>query len=163
MLPGTSAADLRSRLESGKTFTWLKRHLTPKEQADVNRLGIPGVGFQPEQRRLYPLGALTAHVVGFSDVDNKGIAGVEQYFDNALRSFPQNGMSAPLKLSLDSRVQFAVREELQRAMVDFKTKGAAGIVMDAKTGEVIAMVSVPDFDPNHVGDAPADGRPVLCR
>ena len=158
VLPGTSAADLRSRLESGKTFTWLKRHLTPKEQADVNRLGIPGVGFQPEQRRLYPLGALTAHVVGFSDVDNKGIAGVEQYFDNALRSFPQNGMSAPLKLSLDTRVQFAVREELQRAMVDFKTKGAAGIVMDAKTGEVIAMVSVPDFDPNRVGEAPADAR-----
>ncbi len=158
LLPGITQPELRSRLESGKNFAWLKRHLTPKEQADVNRLGIPGVGFQQEQRRLYPLGALTAHVVGYSDVDNKGIAGIEQYFDNALRAFPQSGLSAPLKLSLDIRVQFAVREELLRAMTEFRTKGAAGIVMSAATGEILALVSVPDFDPNRVGEASPDAR-----
>jgi cell division protein FtsI (penicillin-binding protein 3) len=158
VLPGVPQAELRAKLESGRTFVWLKRHLTPKEQADVNRLGLPGIGFQQEQRRLYPLGALAAHVVGFSDIDNKGIAGVEQFFDNALRAFPQSGLVAPLKLGLDTRVQFAVREELLRALVDFNAKGAAGIVMNAHTGEIVAMVSVPDFDPNRAGEAAADSR-----
>ena len=158
VLPDLPVAELRSKLESARTFVWLKRHLTPKEQADVNRLGLPGIGFQQEQRRMYPHGALTAHVVGFSDIDNKGLAGVEQFFDNAMRAFPQSGLAAPLKLSLDTRVQHAVREELLRAMVDFNAKGAAGLVMDANTGELIALVSVPDFDPNRVGEASADSR-----
>ena len=158
VVPGLNQAELQAKLESGRTFVWIKRHLTPKEQADVNRLGIPGVGFQQEQRRMYPLGNLTAHAVGFSDVDNRGIAGIEQYFDPALRAFPQSGLSAPLKLSLDVRVQFVVREELLRAVKEFKALGASGIVLDAQTGEIVAMVSVPDFDPNRAADAPADHR-----
>ena len=158
VLPDLSLTDVRAKLGSGRSFVWLKRHLTPKEQADVNRLGIPGIGFQAEQRRMYPLGSLTSHVVGFADVDNRGIAGVEQYFDGALRAFPQSGISTPLRLSLDVRAQFAVREELLRGMADFRAKGLSGIVMDARTGEVVAMVSVPDFDPNRAGDTDPDTR-----
>jgi cell division protein FtsI (penicillin-binding protein 3) len=158
VMPNLNEAEVRTKLASGRSFVWLKRHLTPKEQADINRLGIPGLGFQHEQRRMYPLGALTSHVVGFSDIDNKGIAGIEQFFDGALRAFPQSGLNNALRLSLDSRVQFAVREELLRGMADFRAKGVTGIVMDAKTGELVAMVSVPDFDPNRAGETDPDAR-----
>lgn len=157
-VPDLNEAEVRNKLASGRSFVWLKRHLTPKEQADVNRLGLPGIGFQQEQRRMYPLGALTSHVVGFSDIDNKGIAGIEQYFDGALRAFPQSGINNALRLSIDSRVQFAVREELLRGMADFRAKGVTGIVMDARSGELVAMVSVPDFDPNRAGDTDPDAR-----
>ena len=156
VLPDLGQAILERRLGSPKRFIWLKRNLTPREQDAVNRLGIPGLYFRTEQRRIYPQGRLTAHVTGFTNVDNRGIAGIEKAFDERLRQpAPED---SELALALDLRVQHALRDELNRAVGMFRPIGAAGLVLDARTGEVLAMVSLPDFDPNRPGAAPAAAR-----
>ncbi|MEX0921914.1 MAG: penicillin-binding protein 2 [Rhodovibrionaceae bacterium] len=153
VLPEFSASELTARLGADRSFVWLKRNLTPRQQAEVNALGIPGLYFLREQSRVYPQGALAAHIVGFNNVDNRGIAGLEQSFDDLLR-----GSSTPLQLSIDIRVQHVLTRELQAAMQEFQGIGAAGLVMDAKTGEILAMTSLPSFDPGAPGEAPADAR-----
>jgi len=145
VLPELDPAKIYAELTSAKSFVWLKRHLTPRQQYDVNRLGIPGFQFEHEERRFYPFGNLAAHVVGYtSSFDNTGLGGVEHALDGSLKEHHE-----PLQLSLDARVQFVLRDELARVVQEFSAKGAAGIIMDARTSEVVAMVSLPDFDPNH--------------
>lgn len=153
LLPGTSRGALLARLTSDRSFVWLNRHLTPRAQAAIHNLGIPGIGFRSEQRRVYPHGALAAHAVGFTDVDNQGLAGIEQGLDAELR-----GRTGPLRLSLDIRVQHVLRDELADAIKTFRAIGAAGTVMDIATGEILALVSLPDFDPNRVAESSADAR-----
>jgi cell division protein FtsI (penicillin-binding protein 3) len=153
VLPDLSQAEVRAKLSTDRGFIWLKRNLTPREQYRVNRLGIPGLYFEREQRRFYPHGGLTAHCVGFTDVDNKGLAGIEQSFDEVLR-----GRSEPLALSLDLRVQHVLAQELAAAMREFAAIGAAGLVMDASSAEVLAMVSLPEFDPDRPGMATPEAR-----
>jgi len=153
VLPGLSESEIRARLSTDRSFTWLKRDLTPRQQYEVNRLGLPGLHFQREQRRVYPHGSLTAHVVGFTDIDTNGLAGIEMSFDDVLR-----GATEPLQLSLDLRVQHILARELSAAMTEFQGIGAAGLVMDARSGEVLAMVSLPSFDPDHPGGASDDAR-----
>src|SRR6266851_1155962 len=157
-LPQLNPAELRAKLTSGKSFVWIKRHLTPRQQFEVNRLGIPGLQFEHEERRVYPYGDLAAHVVGFCGIDNNGLAGIERALDGTVK-----GQGGPIQLSLDARVQFILHEELAKVISDFSAKGAAGIVMDVRTGEVIAMVSLPDFDPNHpamtgLNQSPAEAK-----
>jgi cell division protein FtsI (penicillin-binding protein 3) len=144
--PSLNSDEIYAKLTSGKSFVYIKRHLTPREQYEVNQLGIAGVQFRHEERRVYPDGKLTAHVVGYTGIDNSGFAGVERGLDDALKD-----RRDPLQLSLDLRIQYVLREELQRVIDDFTAKGAAGLIMDVNTGEVLAMVSLPDFDPNHPG------------
>ena len=153
VLPQLDLEVIRARLGSAKQFVYLARNITPKEQLAVNNLGIPGVYFQQTERRRYPQGRIAAHVVGAVDVDAKGVAGVERFFDQRLREDPE-----PLRLSIDIRVQAAVRDELSKSMAEFRAIGACGIVMDVRTGEVIAMVSLPDFDANKQGAATNDER-----
>jgi len=141
------------RLQSDKKFIYLERQITPREQLAINNLGIPGIDFQPTQQRHYPLGRTAAQVLGGVDVDEIGVAGVEAFFDKRLRE-----NTSPMRLSLDARVQAVVREELQTAMNTFQAIGACGIVMDVNTGEVLAMVSLPDYDANQFRTAPADDR-----
>ncbi|HEX3885776.1 MAG TPA: penicillin-binding protein 2 [Stellaceae bacterium] len=148
VLPNLDAIRVYADLTSDKKFVYLKQRLTPQEHYDVNRLGIPGFMFESGWRRYYPFGSLAAHVVGYTDSDNKGRSGVERGLDKRL-----NEHTGPLRLSLDARVQFVLRDELVRVVQDFDAKGAAGIIMDVHTGEVVAMVSLPDFDPNHPGAA----------
>jgi cell division protein FtsI (penicillin-binding protein 3) len=148
VLPDVGEDVLRSRLTSDKSFVYLRRNLTPRQEYEVNRLGIPGLGFQREDRRIYPEGSTLAHVLGFSDIDNHGLAGIERSFDQSLRAGGE-----PLQLSIDIRLQQMVREELAAAVQKFTAIGGAGMVMDARSGEVLAMVSLPDFDPNHPGTA----------
>ncbi|MEE8279092.1 MAG: penicillin-binding protein 2 [Alphaproteobacteria bacterium] len=152
-LPELSRADVLGKLTSARSFVWLRRHLTPRQQYAVNRLGIPGLYFQREERRVYPHGRLAPHVLGFAGIDNKGLAGVEKSFDEVLR-----GGTKPLVLSLDVRLQHLLRQELRAAMVNFRALGAAGIILNAHTGEVAAMVSLPDFDPNNPGAQPPNAR-----
>lgn len=156
VLPGLSPAAPRERLATGRAFVWLKRNLTPSQQAAVNDLGIPGLHFRNEQRRIYPHGPLESHVLGFTDVDGNGISGIEKFFDQDLRDRGPQGRA--LQLSLDSRVQHVLRDELTAAIVRFRAIGAAGLVMDADTGEILALTSLPDFDPNHPTAAPALSR-----
>jgi len=144
VFPTLGAAEVYARLTSGKSFVWIRRHLTPAEQFDVNQLGIPGLDFEHEERRVYPDGGLTSHVVGYTGIDNAGFAGVERALADVLR-----GRREPLQLSLDVRLQYILREELQRVIDDFTAKGGAGLIMDVNTGEIVAMESLPDFDPNH--------------
>lgn len=143
VLPDLSEAEVLAKLTSERSFVWLKRHLTPRQQFEVNRLGIPGFQFEREERRVYPDGNLVSHVLGYSGIDNKGLAGIERGFDDILKE-----RKAPLQLSIDLRLQNIMHEELSRAVQDFTAIGGAGIVMDVRTGEVLALVSLPDFDPN---------------
>lgn len=151
VLPDVNPAETAAKLSSDRRFVWLKRNLTPREQQEVNSLGIPGLHFQDEWKRIYPQGPLTAHAVGFTDVDDHGIAGIERSFDDVLR-----GGRDPLRLAIDLRVQHIVREELLHQITTFSAIGGAGVVLDANTGETIAMVSLPDFDPNVPGQMDPD-------
>lgn len=153
ILPDMDADDVRARLTAGKTFVYLRRNLTPRQQYDVNALGVPGLHFEKGERRVYPHGSLVAHVVGMTDIDNKGIAGVERFFENRLTS-----QSEPLALSIDLGIQTVVRAELQKAVTQFSALGATGMVADVLTGELLAMVSLPDFDPN---DPPAGNSEAM--
>lgn len=155
-LPELPAGEVQAKLASGKSFVWLKRGLTPREQYEVNRLGIPGLYFHNEQRRVYPQGSLAVHVLGYTDIDGKGISGVEQHFDEQLRDPSRTG--DPLELSIDIRVQHVVRDEIAKAVEFFNAIGGGGIVLDVYTGEVIAMVSLPDFDPAEPGSASKESR-----
>ncbi len=153
VLPDVKEETILARLVSEKGFVYIRRNITPRQEWDVNRLGIPGISFQREDRRIYPQGPELAHVLGFSDVDNHGLAGVEKYYDTQLR-----GGTDPVELSIDIRIQHIVRDEVMAAMAEFQAIGGAGMVMDSRTGEILSMVSLPDFDPNDPGDAPDDAR-----
>jgi cell division protein FtsI (penicillin-binding protein 3) len=143
-LPDLSPGEIRTKLASGRSFAYLKRSLTPRQEYAVNNLGIPGVEFSPEERRIYPLGDLAAHAVGYCGIDNIGEAGIERGLNPAIK-----GKGEPVALALDARVQFVLKDELQHVIDQFGAKGAAGIIMNVHTGEIVAMASLPDFDPNH--------------
>ncbi|MDR3532556.1 MAG: penicillin-binding protein 2 [Rhodopila sp.] len=153
VLPRLDLTETAERLKRDKKFIYLAREITPREEQAINNLGIPGVDFLPTQHRQYPLGRTAAQVLGGVDVDQSGFAGVEKYFDERLRTNPE-----PLRLSIDLQVQAAVREELATAMDTFEAIGGCGIVMDVRTGEVLAMVSLPDYDANFVRTSPAEDR-----
>ena len=146
VLPELSEAEVYEKLNSGRSFVWIKRHLTPKQMWQVNALGLPGLKFKEEEKRVYPNGSLASHSLGYVDVDGNGIAGIEHFFNNRLND--PSLASDPLRLSIDVRVQHALADELLHAVKKFSAKGAAGVVMDVKTGEVLALSSLPDFDPN---------------
>jgi len=135
---------LRERLSSDRAFVWIERGLTPKERQAVFDLGLPGLAFREEPKRVYPRGHLGAHVVGFTDVDLNGSAGAERAFNDDLAA--EN--APPKALSIDMRVQFALADELQNGMERFQAQSNAGVVLNIKTGEIIAMASLPNFDPN---------------
>jgi cell division protein FtsI (penicillin-binding protein 3) len=152
VLPDINAPKLAEKLRHGRRFVRIKRELTPKQQAEIHELGQPGLGFIEEYRRVYPAGATAGHVVGFVNVDNQGLAGIEKFIDDN----PQLAMSGPenplgeqaVKTSLDLGVQHVVREELVTSMRTFKAKAATGLVIDVQSGEVLSLVSLPDYDPN---------------
>ena len=152
LLPGIDLGATARKLASGKSFVWIRRALTPRQVHAVNRLGEPGLAFLPAERRLYPPSGLAAHVVGFTGVDHRGLAGIEARFDERLRTAP----TAPLALSLDLRFQHVVREELENAMTRFSATGAAAVVLDAGSAEVLALVSLPAFDPHDSRTAAGD-------
>ena len=160
VLPDVDARELREKLNTRRGFIWVKREITPRQQAEVHRLGIPGVGFLPENKRVYPNGTAAAHVLGFANVDNVGIAGIEKYIDTqGLQDLNGAGFALegtdlkPVELAIDLRAQHAMRDELGKALDKYKAKAAAGTIVDVTTGEVIALVSLPDFDPNNPVDA----------
>lgn len=159
VLPDLNPQVLHRRLSSGSGFAWLKREVTPRQMQEIHRLGIPGVGFRTEKRRFYPGGNTASHVVGHVNVDNQGIAGMEKYVDDSgYRAIQAAGLATgadlePVRLSVDLRVQHILRDELAAAMEKYKAIAAGGVILDVRTGEVIAMASLPDYDPNNPVDA----------
>lgn len=137
------------KLKDDKTFIWIKRHLTPSEQQELQDQGIPGIYFIKDEKRVYPHGNLFSHVLGYVDIDGNGLAGIEKYFDKDLAS----NTNQLLKLSLDIRVQEILREELINQVKNHNAIGGSGLVMDIHTGEVISMVSLPDYDPHTIESA----------
>lgn len=154
LFPESSYGEFLEKLEGKGRFVWLRRHLTPRQQYEVNRLGIPGVGFEHDERRLYPEGSEVAQVIGYADIDSHGIAGIEESFDNYLGQGTE-----PLRLSVDIRLQHILHREVAQQVEEFNAKGGGGLIMDTNTGEILAMVSLPDFDPEQPGAAAAKPDP----
>ena len=158
-LPDLDTAEARTRLSSRKGFVWLKREITPKQQQDIHKLGIPGIGFLRENKRVYPTGASVAHLIGLVNTDNQGIAGMEKWLDNNgladlhRAGFATDRLQKPVELSIDLRVEHALRDELLKAKDKYKAKAASGLVSNVRTGEIVALVSLPDFDPNSPKEA----------
>jgi cell division protein FtsI (penicillin-binding protein 3) len=149
VLPSVNAAELREKLKQGRRFVSIKRELSPNQQAEVHELGVPGLGFVDEYRRVYPVGSTACHVVGHVDTDNRGLAGIEQFIDENPQLSMASTSGESVTLSLDLGVQHVLHEELAAALNMYQAKAAAGIVIDAHSGEVVGMASLPDYDPNH--------------
>ena len=150
VLPGIDQRGLLSGLnDKTRRFVWIKRGMTPAEAAKVHDLGLPGLSFRDELRRVYPAGEDAGHVLGFVDVDNRGAGGIERYIDaqNLFDLTDGAGRSdrPPLALSLDLAVQHSLHAELEQAIGDYHAAAAAGLVLDVQTGEVLADVSLPDY------------------
>jgi len=159
VLPDLDATEVRERLSSKRGFVWLKREISAQQQSEIHRLGIPGVGFLTENKRVYPNGPVVSHEIGHVNIDNQGIAGIEKWLDGqGLAALHMAGLTAdqvqrPVRLAVDLRVQFALREELVAAREKFKAIAAAGIIADVNTGEIVALASEPDYDPNNPREA----------
>jgi cell division protein FtsI (penicillin-binding protein 3) len=157
-LPDLKTKELRERLSSKRGFVWLKRDITPEQQREIYRQGLPGIGFLNENKRDYPNGAEVSHLLGRVDIDNQGIAGIEKWLDGQglmalhMAGLASDRLQTPVQLALDLRVQHALRDELVAARTKFHAIAAAGIVLNVRTGEIVSMVSEPDFDPNEPQD-----------
>lgn len=153
IFPEMEADTLYARLDSDRRFMWLRRYLSPEQEQQVHDLGEPGLLFGPREMRLYPNGRLAAHILGGAGFGQEavnaaeviGVAGVEAVFDDSLRD---PGRTVPLQLSIDLSVQAGLEEVLAGGMALMNARGAAAVLMDAHSGEIIAMASLPDFDPN---------------
>jgi cell division protein FtsI (penicillin-binding protein 3) len=151
---GFDVKGLRQKLmQPNRAFVWLKREVSPAEREAIHNLGIPGIGFRVETKRVYPMGRLASHVLGYVDLDSKGIAGIEKFLDDQGALYTaslaeDNTRAMPAVLSIDIRVQHALADELARGITKFHAKAGGAIVLDVKSGEVLGLVSMPDFNPN---------------
>jgi cell division protein FtsI (penicillin-binding protein 3) len=146
LMPERSEAEYFSMLRSDKNFFYLRRRASPDVVEAVNALGEPGISLDREPERLYPQTILAAHVIGFTNIDGHGAYGAERAFDKRLSDPASRG--EPVQLSISMRVQQVLEHELQDAMTHFSAIGAAGVVMDVHTGEILAMTSLPAMNPN---------------
>jgi cell division protein FtsI (penicillin-binding protein 3) len=158
-MPDLDGKELHERLASKRGFVWLKREITPAQQRDIYRLGIPGIGFLTENKRVYPNGSAVSQVIGLVNIDNQGIAGMEKWLDGqGLAALHMAGLATdrlqrPVQLALDLRAQYALREELIKAREKYKAIAAAGLILNVNTGEVVSLVSEPDYNPNNPREA----------
>jgi cell division protein FtsI (penicillin-binding protein 3) len=160
-LPGLNVGELQAKLRGKSRFVWIKRGLTPKDAAAIYNLGQPGLTLSEERQRYYPAGANVAHVLGQTNVDNLGLNGIEKVLDKTynLAAGADTPRGLPkLRTTLDLRLQHALRDELLAAQDFFGAKAAAGVLMNVNTGEVLALSSLPDYDPNRREGAQAEGR-----
>ena len=163
IFPDLEAEKLIKQFTGGRKFLWIKKKISPEQQQAVFDIGEPGLLFGPREMRLYPNGRLAAHILGGASFGREGVhsaevigvAGVEKAMDSTLRDPARNG--APVQLSIDLTVQSAIRQVLYGGMKLMNAKGATAVLMEINSGEVISMVSLPDFDPNDRPDLPTTG------
>ncbi len=148
ILPELKLKSTQTKLNSERSFVYIKRNITPSEQFEINKLGYPAFKFEQAEYRVYPQGRLFSHILGYVDIDNKGIAGLELSFNKELMESKK-----PKKTSLDMRVQEAVHSQLKKDMDEYDATAAIAAVMDVNSGEILAMVSLPDFDANELNKA----------
>ena len=157
LLPKLNAAqrkDLLPRLaDRSKRFVWIAREVPAARAAKIRALKHPALAFRREWRRTWPHGAVVGHIVGYTDVDGRGLAGIERKFNSRL-----NDDRAPLRLSIDIRVQMALRDVIAATVRKFRAKGGSALMLDVRTGELLGMVSWPDFEPSAPGKAPKTAR-----
>lgn len=148
LFPDVSYGALLQKLQSKKRFVWVKRDVTPEEQEKILQAGYPGLSFKQETQRVYPQDALTSHVVGTTGSEMQGLSGIEASFDGLLKD-----KSDELRLTIDVRLQHALRQEMLEVIERHKAKGGAGVIMDVNSGEVLSIVSLPDFNPYYYNEA----------
>jgi cell division protein FtsI (penicillin-binding protein 3) len=156
LMPERSAAEYKRILTADKNFVYLQRRAVPELVKAVNALGDPGIAFAREPERLYPQTQLAAHILGWTDMDGVGVAGMERVLDRKL--LDPNSRGTPIALSIDSRVQAAMESELGAAMTKHQAEGGTGIVLDVRTGELLALASFPTFNPNAAGKSSPDAQ-----
>ena len=156
LMPDRDEAAYFAMLRSNRPFFYLRRRAAPGLVEAVNAIGEPGLAIEREPDRLYPQTTLAAHVIGYTDVDGKGVAGIEWALNDRLADAGTRGQ--PVQLSISSKVQQALEHELLGAMTTFSAIGAAGVVLDIHTGEVLAMTSLPQLNPNAAGQGSVEAR-----
>jgi cell division protein FtsI (penicillin-binding protein 3) len=145
IFPDLEAKTLLKKItRKNKRFVWIKRNLTPQERRKIDALGLPGFKYRVEIKRYYPQANLLAHLLGTTDRDNKGISGLELFYNDYL-----SNNSSSLQLTIDVRLQYILRDEIKRAIAEYGAKGGVGILLDAKTSAVKSLISLPDFDGNN--------------
>ncbi len=144
LLPNISFKQLVNKLSSNKRFVWVARHLTPAQKDKILHAGLPALNFVKDVKRMYVHGNLNSHVLGLTNIDNNGVSGIEKFYDVALQS-----SGGVLQLSIDARIQHSIRDVLLSGIKEFNATGAAAIVMNIENAEILGMVSLPDYDPNH--------------
>ncbi len=156
VIPGLDVENITRKLSARQAFVWIKRNISPAQQLAVRQLGLPGLHLREEPRRVYPNGRTASHVLGYVSVDNHGLAGLERGIEDTV--IERRNKGGLVELSLDLRVQHALEDELAAAMARHQAKAAAGVVMDVNNGEVLALSSMPDFDPNDPGAVAKDAQ-----
>ena len=154
-LPELSPERLAKALKAGRR-TFVIGGLTPEARGKIQDLGLPGVSFEPEEKRVYPLGYTAAHLIGFADTGGQGLAGAEAALNDQVREAAASNGAVPL--SIDLRIQAALEDEMYKAVGQFRPKGAAGVVINVHTGEILGMANYPTFDPNKPGAYSLDAR-----
>ncbi len=166
IFPELDEQKLVEQFTGPRKFLWIKRNISPEQKQAVHDIGDPGLMFGPREMRLYPNGRLAAHILGGAGFGREGVnsaeivgrAGVEKWFDAYLRDPANEG--APLQLSIDLTIQDAVERVLQGGMMLMNAKGATAVMMDIHSGEIVALASLPDFDPNDRPNQPTQGDPA---
>jgi len=171
-----SGALLKKMNKGGESFVWLERGIAPEQRMAIERLDLPGVGFLKETKRFYPQGEVGAHILGFAGIDAKGLEGIELGYDEFIRGepgymmiskdalgrsivpislqYPQSLDGCEIILTIDRNIQYLVEKELRRAVQGCSAKGGMAVVLNPKTGEILAMAVSPSFDPNHFSSYP---------
>ncbi|MCI5060155.1 MAG: penicillin-binding protein 2 [Alphaproteobacteria bacterium] len=147
IFPALLEEEALKKLQSNKRFVWVKRNITPQQQEEVLKLGHPAIGFKKDTRRTYPHGNLLSHIVGASGSDGQGLSGIESSFDDFL------AQGKDLELTIDARIQHALKREIAGAIDKYEAVGGAGIVMNVQNGELLALTSLPDYDLHSYAEA----------